>query len=113
MGLAFLSLQGTPKAGDLHRAVEIARGKARDQALQACAVSAEAHDRKLCVGHLHRDKRPSGDQQVHALADDQLAHVRYEHAPPIQNLLERSRHLLLVARESTRWLLDGGGSAAL
>ena len=113
MGLAALSLQGTPKASDLHRALEIARGEARDQALQARAVSAEADDRKLRVGYLHRHERPSGDEQVHALADDQLAHERYEHAPPIQNLLERVCNQPLVARESARRLLDGSRSAAL
>ena len=96
-----------PSASDLHCAVEIAGGEAATRRSSACAVSAKADDRKLCVGRLRQHERPSGEQQVDALADDQLADERDEHAPPSPDLLER----IGDGGSSRAKALDGSSSA--
>ena len=69
-------LERAPALCDLARRVEIARRERRTEPLEALAIGAEADDDEARVGHALEHQRPSREQQVDALADDQLADER-------------------------------------
>src|SRR5207244_2829519 len=59
--------------GEGDRAVEVARGQRRLERLEPLAVGPEADDDEPRLRDARQDERPGGEQQVDALADDQLA----------------------------------------
>ena len=69
------------------------------QALEPCAVGAEADDHEPRARHALEHERPRGEQQVDALADDQLADERDEHvALGVAGVAARSRRPARRAR---------------
>ena len=74
----------------------------REQALQHLAVGAEADDDEPRVGHALEHERPGREQQVDALADDQLADERDEPLALRVQPLQRVGGGELVAGEGAR-----------
>ena len=97
-------LERPARARDLARALEVALGERREQPLEAVAVGAEADDHQARARHALEHERPGGEQQVDALAHDQLAHERDELVVLRTQALERGSRLALVAGERARGL---------
>ena len=92
-------LQRPARERDLARARQIARGERVEQRLQSRAVGAKADDHEACARHGLEHKRPGRQQQVDALADDQLADERHEAIALEVQLRKRARCREIVARE--------------
>jgi hypothetical protein len=101
-GLGGLVLQRAPGPRDPLGLLDVAGRQCGTQPLKALAIGAEADDHQPRGRHALEHQRPGGQQQVDALADDQLAHERDQTVVGEIQTRERVAGGALVAREGVR-----------
>ena len=103
------ALQRATGAGDVDGFLQASRGERGQQALQGGPVGAEADDHERRGRHALEHERPRGEQQVDALADDQLADEGDEAAAlPVDRRRHASRACAAASSSRANAL---GGSA--
>jgi hypothetical protein len=79
------------------RGVEVSRRERPCQTLQARAIAAEADHHQARLRHAREHQRPRGQQQINALADDELADEGDQPVAARRDPRERARRGVRVA----------------